>query len=338
MLAVIVDFTRCASLPPPFAFKGQIVSDPNPPFVPSRLPSGLEAKVLEVDDTEECWSMDPRVWAPLARSEPIAEKMRQRVLRQGNTLPLLTALCVALLSVMYTTTSGRAHGGVRTRLQYRALPIADFGIVAGSVKVHPSDRLAFRRRSTGVYVRGQDPERHFWLYFKPVRGAEVLLDLSVFTFNLCSVVRSAPYAPPAIVELAEYAADAVPAYFVDRALRTGAGDVHTERHRVSALRDERLHHAVRYIQRGLDEVDVGLITAFMADVAGRSITENEVEVVSDVTMQYCGLLGSVLKDELWRNYPEEPPLAIQTDPDESLDSDSRPKHKDKRKKKEKETT
>ncbi|GJE91781.1 zinc finger MYND domain-containing protein [Phanerochaete sordida] len=332
VLAVLADFTRCLTLPPHFAVTSQVVSEPNPSLVPSQLPSGLQAKLLEVDDTRTSLFTDLFQWAPLAQSEPVARKMMQRIMRQGNALPLLTALCVALLGEMYTTTSGRNTGGVRTRLQYRTSPIADFGIAAGSVKVHPSDRLAFRKRSTGTYVRGQDPAHHFWLYFTTVRGEEVLLDLSVFTFNLCMVVQSAPYAPP---RLAAHAIDVAPAYFVDRAIRKGAANIYTERRRVSALRDARLHRAVRYIQHGLDDAEAELIGAFMRDVAGRSVTEREIEVAGTTTMQYCGLLGDVLQSEAWRRYPERPPLAIQADPGESVDPDDAPKRKNKNKKKKK---
>ncbi|EKM49615.1 uncharacterized protein PHACADRAFT_106338, partial [Phanerochaete carnosa HHB-10118-sp] len=328
VLAVLADAVHSLMLPPHFAMLSRVVNDINPSLVPSLLPNGALAKLLEIDDIEQKLFMDPLDWAPLAQSRPVAAKMMQRIMREGHLLPILTALCVSLLGEMYTTTSVYGSNLVRKRLQYRTSPIADFGIARGSVYVHESDRLVYKRRSNGTYVLGQDPEEHFWLYFTTIRGEEVILDVGMFTFNFCTVVKSEQYTPPAWKDLV---IDITPAFFINREIRTNAPGNHTEHKRVSALRDSRLHQAVRYIQHALDDPEIASISAFMKDIAGRTISKKETTIVGQAAMSFCPKLEEILEKEKWRAFPEQPPFTIQTDPGERSNWDDLPEPKRKKK-------
>ncbi|KIP08971.1 hypothetical protein PHLGIDRAFT_116830 [Phlebiopsis gigantea 11061_1 CR5-6] len=108
-----------------------IVSDYGSRLDHTTLPDGTKGKLLVVDDTR-LW-FDPisavasaarlnmLAWFPGAPSAKVAEKLVRRIGREGHLLPSLTAICIALLGELYTTTSSAGSPQVRKRLQYQAL-------------------------------------------------------------------------------------------------------------------------------------------------------------------------------------------------------------------------
>ena len=128
----------------------------------------------------------------------------------------------------------------------------------------------------------------------------------MFTLNFCMLVKSDPYAPR---EWKDLVIDVAPAFFISRDIRNTALTMHTEYKRISALRDMRLHRAVRLVEHGLDDPEIDLISDFMKDVAGRDMTEEDMEIVGKATMALCPKLERVLEQELWRGYPDSPPAS-----------------------------
>lgn len=289
------------------------------------MPCGWTGRLLVIDDTktwDELHRVDPgnpQNWWPGAPSYADAAKLMFRVMRQGNVLPVLTALSLALLAEVYTTPaeSDSAAPRRRVRLGYRSSPIADFGIAKGSVRVAPQDRLAYQRRSDGSFAHGQDPDEHYWLYFTTITGEELVLDVSMFTFNLCLYVDTAPYVSPAEHRVVPRA----PVLFADRAMRrrTPAAALHTERRRVSVLRNKKLHKAVEHTRVSLYDCDVNVIRKFMEGLLERPLTDQEEELTGGWIMQCCVELAENLKEERWKTYPASPPEGVHADPGQMED-------------------
>ncbi|GJE91820.1 hypothetical protein PsYK624_079710 [Phanerochaete sordida] len=287
------------------------MNDPDPSVGLTPLPNNIHAMLLEIDDTE-CINSGPVDWAPHAQSPATALKMFTRVMRDGRLLPILTAVCVALLAEMYTTTSAGGSASVRQRLQYSTSPIADFGIVLGKVTVPQCERLAYKRASNGVVVLGQDPEQHWWLYFTTIRGEDFFLDVGLFPFNFSMVVETAPYRPSG---LKGSVFNSFPVYCVNRQIRKYLSSIHLEHKRVSALRDTRLHRAVSSMTHE-GGTDYAPILEFMEDIAGSKMVENEREEVEQVLVGLRPTLKDILQREAWKDYPERPEVLAHIDPEE----------------------
>lgn len=294
----------------------QIVNNPTPNCHPTTF-DGWTSKLLILGDqissppgTEDWW---PGV-NPMVRS-----KLLRRIFREGYVLPVVTAVCIALLAEMYTTTSGISAAGDhkqrRVRLRYKSSPIADFGVSAGSARVTNQDKLAYFRLSDGTFIRGQDPEHHYWIYFTTVRGEEIVLDTAMFNFNMCMMVNTQVYLPQ-LAPISSFA----PAFFRDRSLREDAPELHTERKRISVLRNEAFHRAVMHSTEEFSEADMHVFCRFMEELSGKACTEKEKELLGTFAMSNCNFIGNTLDDRLWIAFPSAPEISIEQDPGESVDN------------------
>ncbi|KAI4527990.1 hypothetical protein K525DRAFT_185266 [Schizophyllum commune Loenen D] len=243
-----------------------------------------------------------------------------RFLREGNSLSILTSICLALLSEMYTTTyvpkdtSPDGKPQPRIRLKYRSSPIADFGIAKGSADVKTQDRFAYFSAPDLRFWMGADPNEHYWLWFRTIRGEEVTLDLDMFTFNMCMLVPTAPYrnahCPPS--ELMQYA----PAYLYEREFQKHVISLTQERSRASVLRDPALQRAIRTSVNAIGGEDVRAIHQWMERLAGKQIPRTEVDLMMKWTINNLELLGATLANREWTRFPEQPSFAIDADPGE----------------------
>ena len=295
---------------------------------PTKLPDGWEAKLVVVNDTKP-WKdpgsdpagENPKDWWPMAESIPVAMKLMYRIMREGYVLPCLTSIALAILAEVYTTTTGAGSKERRIRFRYRSSPIADFGIARGSAMVTSEDRLAYMRMSDGSIEHGQDPDDHYWLYFTTIRGEEVVLDFAMFTFNMCMMTPTKPYLPPSESARVPYA----PAFFGDRGMRNGAPPLHSERSRVSILRNPALHDAICHTRDALYTYEVPIIHKFMEDFAGRAMTDVEKDLACRFTIEHCHALNqNLIQERRYANYPVVVPQVIQGDPGELNDLDEYP--------------
>ncbi|KIP08968.1 hypothetical protein PHLGIDRAFT_355206 [Phlebiopsis gigantea 11061_1 CR5-6] len=314
--------------PPHFANNSPIVNDVNPTTSePVKLPDGWEAKLVVVNDTKAWRDHDdldsghPKDWWPMAESVPVAMKLMYRIMREGYVLPSLTAIALAILAEVYTTTTGAGSTARRIRFRYWSSPIADFGIARGSALVKPEGRLAYMKMSDKSIVRGQDPDDHYWMYFTTIREEEVVLDFAMFTFNMCMMIPTKMYVSPTENMLAQYA----PAFFGDRSMRKGAPSLYNERSRVSVLRNPALHDAIRHTHDTLYTYEVPLIHKFMEDFAGRAMTEVEKDLTCQFAMEHCHAFNqNIVQDRRYKSYPTVVPQVIQSDPGELNDLDDYP--------------
>lgn len=261
---------------------------------------------VNLPNTEEWW---PEAASPMVRG-----KLMRRIVREGHVLPILTAVCLSLLSEMYTTTSGGGSRERRARLRYKSSPISDFGIAAGSARVTIQDRLGYFCLSDGSLISGQDPDQHFWIYFTTARGEELILDCSLFTFNMCVMVDGVGSYVPQLGAVSPH----VPAFFRDRVLREDTIELHTERKRVSVLRNEALHRAILHMQTGFDQTDMATLSHFMEGLSGRPCSQKDKELLATFSFSNCHGIADTLNNRRWSRYPTTPAIVIEQDPGDTV--------------------
>jgi len=199
-LAILVDYGHQIAQRNDFpslnhpALTHRIINNANPGVPFSIFADGWKGILVKLGDPMP--RMDPilttKDWWPQARSLPELNKLRARIRREGNVVPILFGLCVALVDILYTTTYNKERGQTRVRLHFRQSPVVDFGICTGPVRVAAQDRLAYLLPD-GSCIQGQDPDNHYWIYFLTARGEEFVLDCSMFTFNLDWEAKNEPY-------------------------------------------------------------------------------------------------------------------------------------------------
>lgn len=304
-----------------FAVQHNIINNCNPDAAPIELPDGRAARLVVVDDRQpvkyEYGTADVMRWWPLAQSNSVADKLQRRIMGSGYVLPILTAIAGALLSEIYTTTSGAGSPQRRVRLRYRSSPIADFGICHGSARVVAEDRLLFYSMKTQKFIDGQDPDDHYWLYFTSLKGEEVFLDCAMFPFNFTQLIRTTGYFPPSpdmygLIDL-------VPCFWSEREIRKHCVSLYTERDRVSVLRNEKLQNAMRHCSVHFTNEDLKTFYSFMASFSKKELTGMEKRLFKGCLELHCHKLGDVLDSQLWKTYPKFPQIALDLDPNETMD-------------------
>lgn len=297
--------------------------DPNPGMIPYEMPDGSSAKPLilgkQLDPSKG--DLDPRTknWWPEAQTLMVMSKLQRRVAREGYLLPILTSICLSLVSTMYGT---EYRGGRKARLKYRSSSIIDFGICAGSVRVTGQDRLAYLFPN-GDLLLGQDPDDHYWLYFKTLKGEEIILDLGMFTFNMCIIIGVREYIGPMGLDINEY----VPAFFLDGKMDANIpvqGRIHTEKRRISFLRNPEVHELVGNLDLLSQRGGANRLSVFMDSISQEETSEQEKDMLCHSFARSYGGFRAVLANQQWKLYPSQPTQAIEQDPDELRNMRKRP--------------
>ncbi|KIJ64408.1 hypothetical protein HYDPIDRAFT_89936 [Hydnomerulius pinastri MD-312] len=301
----------------------QIVNEPNPNAHPTQLPDGWEAKLIILgDEIRDKYNIGSAEWWPKALSDKVRSKLMRRILREGNLLVKLIAICLSILAEFYTTTSGAAKKETRFRLRQSSSPISDFGIACGPTRVTSQDKLAYYFLNEDKIIRGQDPDDHYWIYFTTARGQEFTLECGMFTFNMCYMIQTDPYLPQGAPIWSSAAMPFAPAFFRDRVLQKNTPDLHKETRRFSVLRDTSLQEAVAQIQEGFSAADLKKIYTFTGRVAKRECTAKEKKLLGVYTMLACNEISTVLESGSYKNFPASPSGAIEQDPGELDDLDT----------------
>ncbi|KAF8515642.1 hypothetical protein JB92DRAFT_2717112 [Gautieria morchelliformis] len=281
------------------------------------LPDGSTAFIVKLGTPINEGDSDRDDWWPTAQTQAVRNRMRRRIAREGNVVPIVTSVCIALMLGIYaTTTKDGTEEQHRIRLRFGSSPISDFGIVSGSVRVSPEDQLAYLFPHKEV-VKIQEPQDHYWIYFMTHKGEELLLECNMFVFDMCLMVHGFQYFDESFHGGFP---EAVPAWFRNSATTPKVEDNLTERSRFSVLRDESLLKALEPVdydnRRNLiiSDDSVKTITTFMSRVAGRAITHVEREVC----MFGCSLGAYMIRETIrtgkWKSYPAPPKVAFEGPP------------------------
>lgn len=167
-------------------------------------------------------------WWPMAASINVCGKLYRRIMLEGWAFHTHFATAFALLDQFC------AYG--EFRLRCRTSPISDFGLAHGSFRATEENQLAYILLD-GTVRRGQNPNDHWWIWFKTARGEELILDFGTFTWNLAVMVHVANHMKGTPLVWA-------PATFINRNLAgvPGIEILYTEDRRLSVLRDPELGH------------------------------------------------------------------------------------------------
>lgn len=252
----------------------------------------------------------PKVWWPKSPSIIDARRLRDRITREGNTLLINTAICVALLAELYTTTS--AVGAKRqdwqfehrTRLTVRSCPIADFGIMAGSVSGPGIGRLGYYDIQDKSTTYGQDPDDHYWIYFITLRGEILYLDCGLYTLSPGDVLLADPYVADHLSERFPL----TPAFLRDSAARKSMTNLHTERSRTSVLKNTEILEALLRNQLKFEKENGELYSKFMQAISGKEPSPREKRLVTPFIQATRAQIRANLLNERWKDYPPEPTL------------------------------
>jgi hypothetical protein len=342
-IACLVDENHMTSsgslLPYHPALTHQIINNPAPNSNVCVLPNGTSSNIVMLGDSIPLDNlMGSDAWWPAAASPSVRGKLATRIQREGNVLQILTAVCLALVAEIYTTTSGTNTGATkaqqsrRVRLRFHSSPIADFGLCIGSAAVTAQDKLAYVFLDPDAdlnaplnYVKGQDPDEHYWLYFTTAHGEDVTLDCSMFTFNMCTMIQTQSYCPHYGSDFSQLC-DWSPAYLRDRDQDRHATYLHKERRRISALRDPDIRKIAERDPSCPEDIDSDALTRFMEKVSGRTLARESKEAMLDFTkriiMHDLTRTRTLMAKRGYLKFPEQPIVAIQGDPEELVDIDN----------------
>ncbi|CAA7262875.1 unnamed protein product [Cyclocybe aegerita] len=299
----------------------QVISSPHPTNHDDVVgfPDGSPAKLVMLGKPIPPSSLGQHEWWPTAISSLARERLMHRIMREGFVLPILLAVCVSLVSEMYSTTAVppseepllQYTGRRRIRLTYHRTPIADFGIVKGPVKIGGMHRLAYYSPEKNIFMHGQDPNDHYWIYFKTISGEELLLDCSLGTFNMGLLVSTDPYINPNFYMTP---LGLVPSIFHDREYRreTVLSVIwQSEKERFSILRDPQVHQALGYHDPGLQWPGRDILYSLMKKIAGRPSSELEKELL----LKFCETDSFILRQNLhhqsYLTFPELPKVGCE---------------------------
>jgi hypothetical protein len=294
-----------------------IVNTPNPGVSATVFSDNSAAKLILLGEPIPVGEAGGERWWPTASTPSVRMKLYRRILCEGYLLPILTSLCIGLLAEMYTTTAvtepDSPDGNLRrrVRLQYNSSPISDFGIAKAIADVKDQDKLAYFNFSDDTFEKGQDPNDHYLLYFTTIRGEEFILDLGMFTFNLCFNVRLQPYKFSFLPPGQSHA----PAFFGDRTITRNAPNLFDIRQRFSFLHNEALHRAVEHSGDVFRSADSKTICEFMESIAGRRCTASEKDLVMEWSNNNCRCIDITLEERLYKEW-KPPSVNIEVDPGE----------------------
>jgi len=252
----------------------------------------------------------PEAWWPRYPSAIEARRLRDRITREGNTLLVNTAICVALFAELYTTTSDATAKRQdwqfhhRARLTVRSCPIADFGIMAGSVSGPGIGRLAYYDTLAKSTIYGQDPNEHYWIYFTTIRGEVLYLDCGLYTLNPGDVLKADPYVADHLTERFTL----IPAFLRDSVARKTLANVHTERSRTSVLKKTEFLEALMRNQRNFEKENGELYSQFMQGICGRETSARDKRLITPFIQVTRAQIRANLLNERWKEYPPEPTL------------------------------
>lgn len=251
---------------------------------------------------------NPEAWWPRYPSATDARRLRDRITREGNALLINTAICVALLAELYTTTSDtdakrqdwQFHH--RTRLTVGSCPVADFGIMAGSVSGPGIGRLAYYDTVTKSTTYGQDPKEHYWVYFVTIRGEVLYLDCGLYNLNPGNVLKADPYVADHLTERFTI----IPAFLRDSVARKTMPNIHTERSRTSVLKNTEILEALMRNQREFEKENGKLYSRFMESISGKETSARDERLVTPFVQVTRAQIRANLLNARWKAYPPEP--------------------------------
>jgi len=290
------------------------------------LPNGVVVNLILLGEKISITDTSSEKWWPTAESPKVRSKLFRRIIADG-LLPMVTAITLALVSGIYTTTAvpkseeprWQCSGRTQVRLTYNYSPIVDIGIAKGTCRVTPQDRMAFYDVEEDEFLMGQDPKDHYWIYFTTLNGHEYFLDCGMFTFDFTvqvDVTRCVKYGLPPI--------DWAPAFFygkdLDHRLARTEAVGWQAKERFSILRNSDLWDVLR--SNGDYSDKIPNIHSLLDKIAGRTCSDWERQITVKFLESASKIFYLNTKNRDYVNFPKEPQISLELDPNERVRNES----------------
>ncbi|KAF5345216.1 hypothetical protein D9756_011552 [Leucocoprinus leucothites] len=237
-------------------------------------------------------------------------KIYYQTLREITIPEMTTAICMTLLAEVYSSdyadlVDTKTGPKPCFRLEYGQSPISDLGICKG--------RIQSRRNCVQVWSYYDpkndarhtltDPNNHYWIYFKTIRGDLITLDCCSYSFGMESFVDAGPYIAklPSYVRAVESAR--IPAFFHTSQDEHRRPYSLIEEKRISVMHNKRLHSALSTRTPHTESpVQTEIIRGFFEEVIGRKCTDKEANKVRSYRLHSTAAMNEVLSGGYWRDW------------------------------------
>ncbi|KAJ3574390.1 hypothetical protein NP233_g1796 [Leucocoprinus birnbaumii] len=245
-------------------------------------------------------------------------EMFLRIVRESNTFEVTIATSLVLLSELYSTYMSKSvdeSGNTtwepreRFRLEYGQSPVSDFGICRGRIegKANRVQTWTYYQPKTNSRTTILNPDNHYWLYFRTIKGEELILDCCTFPFGMEGCVDASPCLQQLASMFRDYGSARTPAYFYAPNRPEECPNSHSliEVARFSVMHNKQLYGALGWeLFGGRDPEQHAIVKAFMTKVQGEPCTIEQEDRVRDYRCYGAILLGQVLTGKHWKEWPK----------------------------------
>ncbi|KXN84660.1 hypothetical protein AN958_12040 [Leucoagaricus sp. SymC.cos] len=253
-------------------------------------------------------------------------QMFLHVTRETSIFEVTVAISLTILSEIYSTYMAKNPDGTGGpnwaprgcfRLEYGHSPVSDFGICRGRIQGQASrvQTWTYYEPKSNTRTTILDPDLHFWLYFRTIKGEELFLDCCSFPYGMEASVDASPCLRKLSPFFRDYGSARTPAYFYSPKRPEECPNTHTliEEKRFSVMHNKTLYGGLSWeLFGGRDKQQHLIIHDFMSMVLGKPCTLEQEERVRDYRSFSALLLGQVLSGKHWKVW-ERPTVHLKDD-------------------------
>ena len=256
-------------------------------------------------------------------------QMFLHVIRENYIFEVTVAISLLLLSEICSTHMARSSGKPGGpcweprecfRLEYGHSPVSDFGICRGRIqgKANRVQTWTYYNPKAASRTTVLDPNQHYWLYFRTIKGEELILDCCACPYGMEGCVDASPCLKKLPSQFRDCGSARTPAYFYASQRPEECPNSHAliEEKRFSVMQNSTLYGALGWdLFGGRNKKQHEIIRNFMEDVQGTPSTSSQEDRVRDYRTFGALMLGQVLIGKNWKEW--EKPVTYTRD--ESLD-------------------
>ncbi|KAF9446355.1 hypothetical protein P691DRAFT_733474 [Macrolepiota fuliginosa MF-IS2] len=259
---------------------------------------------------------DPAKLSIWWRGKPplVSIKLYLHALRETFILEITVTISLLLLSEVYSThlSRGTSEGGPKTwkhrpcfRLEYGHSPVSDFGICKGRIrgKTNRVQTWTYYEPKTNTRTTVLDPDNHYWLYFRTIKGEEIILDCCSYSYGMETCVDASGCIKCLPSMFRHHGSARTPANFrtaqdADRQLYTLV-----EEKRFSVMHNTKLHKALSWeVFGGRREDQHAIVREFMTELQGKPVTLEQEDCVREFRTMGAMMLSQVLLGRHWKDW------------------------------------
>lgn len=260
-----------------------------------------------------------------------ATRFYLHVVRETDILEITVAVSLLLLSEIYSTRmskprnaddpdSGRiSEWEPRSgyRLEFGHSPVSDFGICKGRIqgKANRVQTWTYYHPKTNTRTTILDPDNHYWMYFRTIKGEEIILDCCSSAFGMTTCVDASHCLKKLPEVFRDYGSTRTPAYF-HLSNHDEESHILIEEKRFSVMQNKLLYGTLGWEIHGpREEGQRDRLRQFMEQIQGKPCTPTQEERIHDFRSQGGAILDQILVGKCWNDW-EKPNVYSR---DESFD-------------------